>query len=258
MPSVKEEIEDFKKQGYDEPQIREYLVQKGYTPTQINSLIDEEEKEINKKKIKEKRMIVNLSILLFFVILGNMFYFYFTTTELYSNNPKKWIEEGPTSNVINVEKATKGGSYVDQIGEQQYKEIGTMFSSEGWYKGVYFIKEYSDEKGIVKMRITTNLDPENGILEGYLVERLEDDNLYAYIFLDEDWKRKFPNAMIYWGESYQHNQSFDFTNKVKEGIYLTKVKDDNERFLLDYSIHKGGFYIGDLRDNEFSTIISYN
>ena len=76
--------------------------------------------------------------------------------------------------------------------------------------------------------------------------------------LDEYWKAQFPNTKVYFGKEYENNVSFDFINEIREGVYLTKVKDDQSRFLTNYSIHQGGFYIGDLREDEYSTLISIN
>lgn len=254
-----EEVQQLRQQGYTEVQIKNFLTQKGYSIEQIAQINSPKEIPNNSnKKDKEKKIIKILALILILAVGFNIFYFYFTSENYYSNNPKKWVDDIGSSKILDVKEATRGGAYVDNIGEQQYKEIGTMFSSEGWYKGEYFIKEYIDENNILKIKITNNMTPNDGVLEGYLVERMEEEKLYAYVFLDSDWKEQFPNSEIYWGGNYQNNITFDFENEVSKGIFLTKIEDDMDRFKLNFSIHQGGFYIGDLREDELSTILSYS
>lgn len=248
---IREEVESFRKQGYSEEQIKNYLTQKGYNLGQIFELLKPVEPHHNHKKL-----IISLLIILLIVIIGNVFYFYYSSTEHYSDNPSKWINQVNDTMSLDLNEASEGNSYLDGNSEQQYGAIGTMFSSEGWYKGNYFNNEYVSN-GKTLMKITNDLVPNNGVIEGFLFEKLEGEDLFAYIFVDSDWKNNLPDTKVFFGSDYQYNTTFDFSNELKPGVFMMKIKDDKERFISGYSIHKGGFYIGELGE-ETSTLISFN
>ncbi|PLW80901.1 hypothetical protein C0585_00320 [Candidatus Woesearchaeota archaeon] len=249
---MNKEVENFRKQGYTELQIRNYYLQKGFNQTQINQMLSQNNNPEPKQK---NHLIPLLTIILILVIAGNIYYFFFFTGEHYSNNPKNWIDETENGFNIDVEEAGKGESYVDGTGSQQEKTLGTVFSSEGWYKGNYFPRNYYENDKLV-MSINQEMDPNDGVIDGFILERLESDGVYAYIFIDEDWEKSIPNTMVYYGKEYENEVLFDFSEQPKEGIYMMKIKDTQDRFEADYSIHYGGFYVGVLKDDATSTIIS--
>ena len=176
----------------------------------------------------------------------------------YSEEPKLWIETKGSEKEINVEKATDGQSHFDRDMGQQYETetIGTAFDLEGWYKGNYFKREYMEDNRVT-IRISNEMQPNDGVIEGFVMEKIENNIPYLYIFLDEDWKNNVENTNIYWGRSYQNKKIFDFSSQISAGIYMNKVKDDENRFQNNYGLHIGGVYAGDLRDDDKSTIISF-
>jgi len=176
----------------------------------------------------------------------------------YSDDPKTWITTKGAEKEIDVEKATQGQSYFNRDVGQQYETetIGTAFDSEGWYKGNYFKREYIENNKII-MSIGNEIKPNDGIIDGFVMERIENNIPYLYIFLDEDWKNQVENTYIYWGKTYQNKKIFDFSLIASKGIYVNKVKDDENRFQNNYGLHMGGAYVGDLRDDDKSTIISF-
>lgn len=174
------------------------------------------------------------------------------------DNPKTWVKTKGFEKEIDVEKATQGQSYFNRDAGQQYKTetIGTAFDLEGWYKGNYFKREYIENNRII-MRINNEMKPNDGIIEGFVMEKIENNVPYIYVFLDEDWKNNVENTYVYWGEFYENKKEFDFSSPLSSGIYMNMVKDDETRFQNDYGLHLGGVYVGDLREDDRSTIISF-
>ena len=164
----------------------------------------------------------------------------------YSDDPATWIEEKGAIREISVDKITKGASYHSSLG-QQYDDgtISTAFDYEGFYKGSYFRREYKDEDGNLLMRITPEMSPTNGIIEGFIVEKIEDNKPIAYIFLDEDWKQKVGTTYIFWGATFQNERIYDF-KEVSKGVYMEQIEDDSSRFTRNYKLNHGGIIVGDI------------
>jgi hypothetical protein len=177
---------------------------------------------------------------------------------VFSDDPKDWVVKDGKNRTIDVIEATKGASRIDVNGQQyETAAIGTVFELEGWYQGNYF-KDAYDANGKTVMRISPSMIPGDGIMEGFVMARIENDAPYLYIFLDSDWKSAIPNTGVYWGKRYQNKSPFDFSKEVSPGVYLNRIPDDPARFEPGYSAHWGGAWIGDLRDDDKSTIISLN
>ncbi|NQU99348.1 MAG: hypothetical protein HQ538_01300 [Parcubacteria group bacterium] len=176
----------------------------------------------------------------------------------YSDDPRTWVDDKPRGiKEVSVDKVTKGEAYIDSNGQQYDTEkIGTVFSYEGWYEGNWFKREYI-EKNKVVMRINPEMKSNDRIIEGFIVEKIENNIPYTYIFLDEDWKNLVNNTRIYWGRSYQLEQDFDFTNEISDGIYMDKIQDQIERFDNNFNLNYGGIWVGDLKEETGSTIISF-
>lgn len=139
---------------------------------------------------------------------------------------------------------------------QQYRDgnIKTAFDYEGWYKGDYFRRDYY-ENGKKVMSINSKMKPNDGVIEGFILQKIEDDAPYLYIFLDEDWKNEIPNTKVHWGFMYRNELKFTF-NSVSKGIYMMKIEDDEDRFDNNYTLSSGGVYVGDWNENN-STVISF-
>ena len=209
-----------------------------------------------------KLMLILLLVVIIAVVIALILAIRKPKIEPYSDNPKTWVnDKGGGIKEVSVDEVTKGDSYVDAGGNQQVitADIGTVFTSEGWYKGRYFSNNY-EEDGKTLMKIGSDMNPNDGIIEGIIVEKFENGKPFAYIFLDNDWKNRVFNTTVFWGKLYEHEKTFVF-NEISPGVYMDKIEDDMSRFENDFSIHKGGIYVGDLRsenDNEFSTIIASN
>ena len=192
----------------------------------------------------KKKVVVWVVVVL--IVVSSLYLFWPRKAPGYSQQPEDWIEDiGYGVEMINVEEVTEGAGYINDIG-QQYNDgnVMTVFSFDGLYEGEYFADYYEDEDGEVLLKIHQFLEPRDGVIEAFFVEKIEDDEVYAYIFLDEDWKLKMPDSNILWGKDFQNSQKFDFSQKIKEGVYMNKIKDDIERFENNFREHEGGIAVG--------------
>jgi len=200
--------------------------------------------------------ILIFAVILAAAILGLMYALDATKVPEYSNNPKDWLDVDNDLTSVNMEHATKGKSEFDGKA-QQYDDgiIKTAFDMEGIYKGNgFFAEKYYeqiDEKYIVKMELTTELNSTDGIPQGVMLERFEDGKPIVYIFVDEDWKREFPMLNIVWGKEFQNTRPFRFTPTGKS-TYYDKVADDKNRFTNPYydDITYGGVILTDATQND--------
>lgn len=201
--------------------------------------------------MKKKRPLIILVVVLIVVII--ILILFMPRVPEYSDEPRTWVEEKENIKKISTDKVTKGKGHFDDTSEQ-YKDINafieTAFSYTGIYKGNGFFKEkyYARVGGLEElvMEITPEFDSTDGVLQGIIIERIENDIPEAFIFLDEDWKKQFSDLYIVWGANYQNEKKFEF-NDVG-GVYMDHVVDDKDRFTSDsYSgVTYGGIVVGDL------------
>ncbi len=196
---------------------------------------------VNKKAVSIVLILIILIILV--IVLVNL-----PQKITYSKNPQDWVETKISTKTIDVEQVTEGKGYFN-TNNQQYKflSINTAFGYDGIYKGLLFKNQYIDFSNKLLIEITPNLKPNDGVLQGIIVEKFEDGKPVAYIFLDEDWKKQFGDSInIAWGSDYQNFKKFEF-NQIATGIYMDKVDDDINRFSEDFNIHEGGIMVGDIQ-----------
>ena len=180
--------------------------------------------------------------------------------DYYTIEPQPWIEETPyddnPDNVqISVARATRGMSTFDVNKQELYHDgLKTLFHS-GIYKGLpfetmifddAFVNDTSDNyKKYSLMEIDPELDPNDGIIEGFILGKYEEDEFAFYIFVDEDWKNNLEYTNIIYGndiDSFKFKQ-FDFSVQEK-GIYIDKIKGDFDWFCT--SPRTGGVYVGEI------------
>jgi hypothetical protein len=219
------------------------------------------------------RFMIPLLIILLFVfgiIFGSILFSYYnneskipiqySNIEKDSNNPQNFVVEYPSINKngkevnltkVDVDIITKGNSYVYDNEQKYYVEemsSETVFDIDGFYNGYSFKNSFIDNDSSILMRLSQNMYPDDGIVEGYIVERINDfdtKNISAFIFVDSDWKKKMPNTKIFYGSSYQYEKDFIF-NELKPGIYMMEIYDDPNRQIENFSISTGGIAVGDL------------
>ncbi|MBW2979884.1 hypothetical protein KY360_00525 [Candidatus Woesearchaeota archaeon] len=165
----------------------------------------------------------------------------------YSDDPKTWVSKEKEAMVISVDDVTKGQGF--DAGDDFYLDIDgttTSFLYEGYCYGKYFKKECV-QNGRVILRISSEMDPNDGIMDIYIAERVIDEEYKVYIFVDEDWKAKMPATNIISGndKSYTKSKRFIF-RKVGEGIYMDEINDDPSRFMYSHRLSLTGIIVGDI------------
>ena len=198
-----------------------------------------------RKKVVIWAIVILLCIILFFI-------FFRPKKIVYSDKPEDWIDEKPNGTIeVNFEQVTKGAGTFNENNEQYtYALIDTSFGYEGLYEGQYFKRKYYSPDRKILMEITDNLVPGDGIIQGIIVERIDENQPKAFIFIDEDWKNRYGNAVnIIWGEKYQNMKRFEY-NEIKDGIYMDQIIDDKNRFLQTYNdVHFGGIVVGNINSD---------
>lgn len=194
------------------------------------------------ESLKMKNKII-IGIVIFLLIF--LSYKYFTTQKSveFSDNPKDWIKE----NKIDVFYASKGKSFLG-VDSLQYigDGVNTAFSLEGFYNGKKFLGEHKVNDKVV-MRITSELNPNDGVIDGFIFLDLK--KMKAYLFVDEDWKNYVGDTNILWGRKYQNEKKFVY-KEVKKGIYMDEITDERSRFNEDFTISQGGIILGDISKDD--------
>lgn len=195
--------------------------------------------------MNKKVMIIGVILLL--IILIGIYLLAKPPSKEYSDNPSDWIEKGE----INVDQTTKGTSYMDEVGQQYRDEdTRTVFEIESYYKGDQFYDE-AIKDGKVKMRITNDMTPGDGVIDGFMTEKYEDGKWIVDIFVDSDWKQQIPQTNIFWGTMYDQEKKFVFT-EISRGIYHDQIIDDSERLFEDARIRTFGIIVGDITKGDTS------
>lgn len=194
---------------------------------------------MNKKAIS----ILVIIITAIAILLAIIYIFAEKPSAQYSDNPADWVKQGK----IDVEQATKGTGYINEIG-QQYRDLetSTVFETEGYYKGNQFTDEAIVD-GKTKMRITPEMKPNDGVIEGFMTERKDTktDKWIVDIFVDSDWKKQVGQTNIHWGIMYAQEKQFVF-NEISPGIYHDQIIDDSDRLLENARIRTYGIIVGDI------------
>ncbi len=145
-----------------------------------------------------------------------------------------WIHQQGDTSTVNIGKIVGGyGSY-----NHTYQSLVLIplsvdrqdaFDYSCYYDGWLYYGRKLNIKYTEHIEVTRNLIPNDGILQGIIVERFEDGKPFAYIFLDEDWRKEFGDDIhIAWGDDFQNFRLFKF-NQIAQGVYMDKVEDTIER-----------------------------
>ena len=199
-------------------------------------------------------------------------------------NPLEWVEE-PKEGIVSIDinDVTDYHARMDIDSEQYFRDDGTPygFFYKGWFKGEPFKREFAPQdyyaweqehindsidvrtakkKEMIKMKITENPKPNDGIIEGIILAREENSNFVFYIFLDEDWKNMYPDTNIIWGEDLSHDRTlhikdFDFSQE-KNGVYVDKI--DSDLGWFNSETQNGGILVGNINMEDASNKVIEN
>ncbi len=167
--------------------------------------------------------------------------------------PGPWIEDVGDGYRINVKKATRDlglhdGKKQDLIYEG---EIISVFTA-GYYKGQHFERAYLDPSynstgnisGSVRMHISPDMVPGDGIMSAFALVKEEGEKLVAYIFVDEDWRQQMAYTNIVYAADFTEGvkqEQFEY-NVEKDGVYVDRIVDVS--WLKDS--RTGGILVGDI------------
>ncbi|MBN2421877.1 hypothetical protein JXB41_01505 [Candidatus Woesearchaeota archaeon] len=236
---------------------------------------------MNRKKIKK---IIFIALIVLLIIIATIFILFFVSvknkppqTNIYFTlEPESWIKENTRTNTtdyyIDIKKATRDLAYYDGTKQELlYYGKRITFFSHGVYKGIPFQEAYVDPvfynysglistdeqrtliRKYIKITNTNNMDPNDGVSNGFILAKIENMSIVFYIFVDEDWKNNLEFTNIVWGNDLQDTSSlnskpFDFNSK-KNGIYIDKVDYDIDWFKEHTN---GGIVVGEIDFNTLS------
>ena len=225
-------------------------------------------------KINKK---IGLGITIILVVIGIIITIIITNenkklapgNEYFSEKSSDWIEDDVYSDdikdiSINTRKATRNqGHFQDDKLELFYSGKRLTFFYHGFYKGnsfnnVYLSLEQREslntltdemaEKFVQKnaiMKISPNMNPDDGIIDSYILGKVEDSQYVFYIFVDEDWKNNLEYTNILWTDDFNSNEinviPFDFSDST-QGIYVNKIKGPS---WFEENTN-GGIYLGEI------------
>jgi len=194
----------------------------------------------------------------------------------FTAEPETWIEENVLTDDekdvrINVMKASGGkSSFSGNKLDYFYAGKENVFFSHGSYKGenfdtVYLEPEFYEinqnltrqelldlTKEYTLMEITPYLNPEDKIMQGFILAKKDENGFLFYIFVDEDWKKSLEFTNIVYGSNFNDintlkTKKFTF-DEIKEGIYMDKIEDYDKWYEEDPV--KGGIIVGEVKLNE--------
>ena len=203
--------------------------------------------------------------------------------EYFTLEAESWVEDMPqtpeTDDIeINLFKATRGNAIIVDNIQEDYNVDGELYSFfyRGSYNGTPFNAIYlSDEfynlsigktaieqerlaAEYILMRISPEMDPTDGVIDGFILAKQEDNKFVFYIFVDEDWKKQLEYTNILWGDDFSnpatlHMGSFNYQQSVN-GIYIDKLEQDVAWF--ESLPIAGGIAVGEIDQQILNKILN--
>jgi hypothetical protein len=105
-------------------------------------------------------------------------------------------------------------------------------------------------KNYLRMLIGNKINPNDGVINGLVIAKLNAKVYDIYIFVDEDWKNQIKNTNIVWGDDFSNKatlkeKKFDFS-KSNNGVYYDIVRSITWK---NYNPVNGGILVGDVNKN---------
>ncbi len=204
--------------------------------------------------------------------------------EYFTLEPESWIEQNEQQPndpqvEINLFKATRAKSiFADNLQQDYFLDDGSIqsFTYRGGYQGIPFRTAYVDEefynlswpdsaaeteqlaKQYLRMRIAPQMNPEDGIINGFILAKKTKNDFVFYIFVDEDWKKKLEYTNLLWGDDFTDPSTlqlrpFNF-KKTEKGIYIDKLATNIGWYKKNPSA--GGIVVGEIDQKLLRDIIN--
>ena len=202
-----------------------------------------------------------ISVFLVLLIFMLSFYLYVQNQRIdttldepyFSEYANDWVEAVDDDDYeINVTESS-GGTSDYSLGHQRMVDVdGKVHSFDlvGSYNGEAFYMTYLGPKEQKLMRIRPEMNPYDGVPEGFALVKRENDQLVVYIFVDDDWKRRAKsNINIIYGDNIDEKENllarkFSFSSD-EEGIYIDKVE-GGLNWLIDQNPVEGRLFFGEI------------
>lgn len=131
-----------------------------------------------------------------------------------------------------IDNADEGVSVKEgefRIRDGEFVETGLIL---GYHKGELF-EWVRQENGSQLMRITADLDPENGIPEAYItgyITKQDGENVFtADIYIDEEFRQEVTPINLVWGMNYTNFRPYRFDEEIRPGVYKDSITDTDVR-----------------------------
>ena len=215
-----------------------------------------------------KKPILFITVLLLSILFS---FVYFVTNNSSTDNvpiyavsntdhlsPDSWIHSNETTSshvIINISKSTN--FYTEQSSGRQRRVSGSDINvayQRGTYKGNNFGTIFYQNEELI-MRVKDNMNPNDGVIEGYGFFKFDQGKLVFYLFLDEDWRR-MANEEIYvvWGSDFSNSETlteepFSFEYEEK-GVYIHKITTNLDWFLDKNNHPRSRIFFGEIRKQD--------
>jgi hypothetical protein len=126
---------------------------------------------------------------------------------------------------INVTEAAEGDAEEHTNSNIEYEKgpYWLLFVPAGIFNGNIFHTSYVDGNQKLRMQINDTLDPQNGIIEGWMAFNIRNNVMHVNVFLDQDWRDKVGGATtIIWGDDWDNIRDFSWRS-VSPGIYTDEI-----------------------------------
>ncbi len=211
--------------------------------------------------MKTKKIVILIGILLALILIIKTYLpvKYPKKALYFTQDPSTWVEEKILTKEandarVNVMRATQGHSTFS--GNRQIYHLENSdeaFFTYGNYNGIPFVSKYI-EKNTVLMEISQNLNPDDNIIQAFILAKKSDEGFVFYIFVDEDWKNKLKYTNIIYGRNFSMpstlvSKSFSY-NEIRPGIYMDSVNGYTDWY--EENPVAGGILLGEITISDLS------
>jgi hypothetical protein len=183
----------------------------------------------------------------------------FGTPEYFTDDPNEWVRQSEITETeksvnINTYAATRGDLVLEDD-QQNYFIDGEInsFMYYGSYDGYSFGSEFLDDKYYeiianlteeernntnlnklaeehTLMKITNQFDANDGVINAFVMSRLENKEMVFYLFVDQDWKDKLEFTNVFIAEDFLDpstwtEEEYDFSN-YDDDVYIKKITEN--------------------------------
>lgn len=167
---------------------------------------------------------------------------------------------------VNDTAVLNESGWVEDPGTYQivYGQYMTQLDLFGTYNGRTFYDTTYAQDGEVVMSLAGTMDPEDGILNGYMVGSMNgsktDPSLVVDVYMDQEMRDAMdmePRAVV-WDQNGKEVSEYDINlTEINDGIYRGQLmENDTVRFLPGESLSGANILVGEVRKTATNDITS--